>query len=112
MAMIIRDTVDYGRLDARMGPGGRHMFNFNNYRCSESTVELATGVVNANSCNSNLVKALYELGGDDLVIAHRHGEAFCIFQPTHWEINDGLLGLVRGCRALGIPVDRVTRHRH
>ena len=29
--------------DHRIGEGARHMFNFNNYRCSESTVEFATG---------------------------------------------------------------------
>ena len=69
IATTIRDTVDYDLLDARMGAGGRHMFNFSNYRCSESTVELATGTVNANSCNSNLVKAYCELGGDELVAA-------------------------------------------
>jgi len=90
MATIIRDTVVYERLDARMGPGGRHMFNFNNYRCSESTVEFATGKANPNSCNSNLIKTFYELGGDEMVAAHRHGEAFCIFQATQWEMNDGV----------------------
>jgi len=89
MATIIRDAVDYGRLDDLMGAGGRHMFFFNNYRCSASTVEMATGVVNGNNCDSNCQKVLYKLGGDELALAHRHGEAFCIFQPTQWEINDG-----------------------
>lgn len=90
MATIIRDTVDYDRLEQQLGEGGRHMFNFNNYRCTESTVELATGKVNANSCNSNLVKTFFEIGGDEMVATHRHGEAFCIFQATKWELNDGV----------------------
>ena len=90
MATIIRDTVDYNRLADKLGPGGRHMFNFNNYRCSESTVEFATGKANANSCNSNLIKSFSEIGGDEMVATHRHGEAFCIFQATKWELNDGV----------------------
>lgn len=90
MATIIRDTVDYDRLAERIGKGARHMFNFNNYRCSESTVEFATGKANANSCNSNLVQAFHAIGGDEMVRTHRHGEAFCIFQATKWEMNNGI----------------------
>ena len=90
MATIIRDTVEQERLDAIMEEGGRHMFYFNNYRCSSSTVEFATGVVNPNNCDSNFRKVLHALGGDEMVLAHRHGEAFCFFQPNKWELNDGL----------------------
>lgn len=51
---------------------------------------MGTGVANANSCNSNLTKAYMEIGGEELALAQRHGEVFCIFQPTSWEIEDGL----------------------
>ena len=88
MATIIADSVDYERLAAQTVPNAKHMFNVSNYRCSESSVELATGVVNANSCNSNLVKSYLEIGGDELALAQRHGEVFCIFQPTSWVIDD------------------------
>jgi uncharacterized protein YcgI (DUF1989 family) len=89
MATIIADTVDYERLAAHTVPGAKHMFNVSNYRCSEGQVELATGVPNANSCNSNLVKSYLEIGGKELAMAQRHGEVFCIFQPTSWEVADG-----------------------
>ncbi len=85
MATLIRDTVDYERLNT-MTPGGQHMFFVNNYRCSESMNEWLSGHPNHNSCSLNFMQAALDVGGEELARAHRHGECFCIFQATAWEL--------------------------
>ncbi|MCO5183405.1 MAG: DUF1989 domain-containing protein [Anaerolineae bacterium] len=113
MATIIRDTVNYEALKKKMGPGGKHMFNYNNHRCNEGQLEAGLGIVNPNSCNSNFLKALNEIGGERLMYGHRHGEVFCIFQPTYWILEDGVpimnYGTSGGCFRRGDYVELIAQ---
>lgn len=90
MATMIRDTVSYERLEEKMGTGGQHMFIFPTGRCSEWINEFHTGIVNPVSCNSNFQNELNRLGGEALMRVHLEQQCFCCFQPTKWEIVDGV----------------------
>lgn len=89
MATLIAYTVDYDQLTESTVPDAKHMFSGRGMRYSEGCTELTTGVADVDSCNSNLIKAGHNIGGDELMRAHHHGEVFCIFQPASWEVTGG-----------------------
>ncbi|MBV7338819.1 urea carboxylase-associated family protein [Chloroflexi bacterium TSY] len=90
MATIIRDTVDYNRLDAAMGSKGvRHIFAYNNARCDEAFHEVACGTKNVASCKSNILDELNRLGGEALMMPFKETQVVAIFQPNQWVITDG-----------------------
>jgi len=82
---IIKDTVDYENLEKQYGKGTAHSFIFPSGRCTESLWELAYGVVNANSCNSNLFKAIVEVAGEDVARATKIPQAFMHFQCLNYD---------------------------
>ncbi len=82
---IIKDTVDYDKLTKLHGKGAAHNFIFPSGRCTESLWELAYGVVNANSCNSNLFKAMVEVAGEDVARATKIPQVFMHFQCLNYD---------------------------
>ena len=77
---IIKDTVDYANLTKKYGKAAGHSFIFPSGRCTEGMWEQAYGVVNANSCNSNLYKGLIEVAGEEAARATQIPQAFMHFQ--------------------------------
>ena len=82
---LIKDTVDYEKLKSTYGETTGHGFLYPSGRCTESLWELTYGVVNANSCNSNLYKALVQVAGEEVARAIKIPTAFMFFQPTAYD---------------------------
>ena len=80
---IINDTVDYEKLHAHYGEGCGHSFVWNTGRCTEGIWEsVDPALVNANSCNSNMYKGMYEIAGEGIARSIRTPHVFMHFQCT------------------------------
>ncbi len=66
---LIKDTVDYENMHKLCGKLAGHSFMYHNGRCSEGIYETMAGIVNANSCNGNLLKGIYDVAGEDVARA-------------------------------------------
>lgn len=82
---LFKDTVDYDNLRAHYGEIAGHSFIYPSGRCTEGLWELAYGVVNANSCNSNLHKGILEVASEEVARAIKIPQAFMHFQPTAYD---------------------------
>ena len=80
---IINDTVDYEALHKHYGDGCGHSFVWNTGRCTEGIWEsVDPSLVNANSCNSNMYKGMYEIAGEGIARSIKTPHVFMHFQCT------------------------------
>ena len=80
---IIKDTVDYEKLHKHYGKACGHSFIWNTGRCTEGIWEsVDPSLVNANSCNSNMYKGIYEIAGEGIARSIKTPHVFMHFQCT------------------------------
>ena len=79
---LIKDTVDLEKLKKKYGEPAGHSFVFNTGRCSEGLWEVVFDLVNANSCNSNMIKGIYEIAGEEIARSIKTPHVFMHFQAT------------------------------
>ena len=77
---IIKDTVDYKKLENVYGKAACHSFVYNTGRCSAGIWEVAADIVNANSCDSNMIKGIYEIAGEEIARSIKTPHPFMHFQ--------------------------------
>ena len=91
---MIKDTVDHSKIHEHYGEACGHSFTFNTGRCTEGIWE-SVGImqaalsgddenilINANSCNSNMYKGIYEIAGEAIARSIRTPHVFMHFQCT------------------------------
>ena len=82
---IIRDTVDYERMRAKLGPTACHMWNYQGGHCQQSQIEHILNIPNCNSCDMNIIEGLMEIGGEELArLMEYRMPVFCMFAQTHF----------------------------
>ena len=80
---LIKDTVDTEEIHKRYGKGCNHSFIWNTGRCTEGIWEsVDPTLVNANSCNSNMYKGIYEIAGEGIARSIKTPHVFMHFQCT------------------------------
>ena len=77
---IIKDTVDLAKIKKKYGPSASHNFVFNSGRCTEGTIEAIYGIPKCNSCDSNMLKGIVEIAGEEVARAVKIPQAFMHFQ--------------------------------
>ncbi len=66
---LIRDTADYDNIHKKYGELAGHNFFYPSGRCTAGLYETMFGIPNCNSCDSNLIKGIMEVAGEDVARA-------------------------------------------
>ena len=82
---VINDTVDYEPAYRDLGPTAAHSYVYPSGRCNVGFLEAVFGCVNQNNCDSNMLKAIYEVAGEEVARAHKIPNAFMYFQWVTFE---------------------------
>ena len=79
---IIKDTVDQSKIEEAYGEGASHNFVFNGGRCTTGIWEAVWGIPHCNSCDSNMLKGIFEVAGEEVARARAAASwsAFMHFQ--------------------------------
>ena len=77
---IIKDTVDHDKLRKAYGEAAGHSFVYNSGRCTAGLFETLFGKANCNNCDSNMLKGIYEIAGEEVARAVKIPQAFMHFQ--------------------------------
>ena len=68
---LFKDTIDYKKMHEKCGELAGHNFMYPHGRCTAGLYEMAFGIPNCNSCDSNLLKGIIEAAGEDVARALR-----------------------------------------
>ena len=100
---VINDTVDHERMHREVGPTAAHSYVYNSGRCNVGILEAVMGCVNQNNCDSNMLKGILEVAGEEVARAHKIPQAFMYFQwvtfegaPINMVYHDGCGRFKRG----------------
>ena len=77
---FIKDTVDIAKIEEAYGEGASHNFIYNAGRCTTGIWEGVWGEPHYNSCDSNMLKGIYEVAGEDVARGAASWSAFMHFQ--------------------------------
>ena len=100
---VINDTVDYEPMYRDVGPTAAHSYVYPSGRCNVGMYESVFGGADYNNCDSNMLKGIYEVAGEDVARAHKIPNAFMYFQwvtfegePINMAYQDGAGRFKRG----------------